>query len=196
MDLSGSVVDVAPSLLGATLTHRTDAGSVSVVLTEVEAYDGDQDPASHAFRGQTPRNRVMFGPAGCLYVYRSHGLHWCANIVTGVEGRASAVLLRAGRLIEGHALARQRRGPSVAERDLTRGPGRLCQALGIDGSHDGIALDGTDSVFVTMPREPAHSLSIRSGPRVGVSKAADRPWRFWIEDDPSVSPYRRSPRAA
>ncbi len=129
--------EVAADLLGWRLSHQTDRGTVAVVLTEVEAYDGPDDPASHAWRGRTPRNAVMFGPPGFLYVYFSYGMHWCANVVAGPDGTATAVLLRAGRVVEGHDLARERRGPRVADRSLARGPACLTQALGIGRQHDG-----------------------------------------------------------
>ncbi len=162
-------------------------------ITELEAYAGPQDPASHAFRGPTPRTEVMFGPAGHLYVYRSHGLHWCANVVTGPDGEASALLLRAGAVEDGHDLVRVRRGPRIPERDLTRGPGRLCQALGITAEVAGTDLLAGGPVRLELAAPVAPS-RIRTGPRVGVSRAADRPWRFWIDGEPSVSAYRASPR--
>lgn len=191
--LAAPVLTAAVRLLGAHLTHTTEEGSVTLRLTEVEAYAGPDDPASHAFRGPTARTQVMFGPAGHLYVYRSHGLHWCANVVTGVDGVASAVLLRAGSVVDGRELVRARRGPRVPERDLTRGPGRLCQALGIDASVAGADLLGAASVRLELrPQVPADQVC--SGPRVGVSRAAERPWRFWIAGEASVSPYRASPR--
>ena len=191
--LAAPVLTVAARLLGARLSHTTAAGTVTVRITEVEAYAGPNDPASHAFRGPTRRTEVMFGPAGRLYVYRSHGLHWCANVVTGVDGEASAVLLRAGAVVEGRSLVRQRRGPRIPERDLTRGPGRLCQALGITDALGGVDLLGGGPVRLEVER-PLPDDQILAGPRVGVSRAADRPWRFWIAGDPCVSAYRASPR--
>ena len=158
---------------------------VAVRLTEVEAYDGPNDPGSHAFRGKTPRNATMFGPPGRLYVYLSHGLHHCANLVTGPEGDPGAVLLRAGEVVDGLEAARLRRG-NATDRDLARGPGRLGQALGLTLTDDG-------SVPELSP--PGLQASYLSGPRVGLTHAADRPWRFWIEGDRFVSAYRRSPRA-
>ena len=140
--------ELAPELLGWTLTHASPEGLVTVELTEVEAYDGEADPASHAARGRTPRNGVMFGPPGALYVYFSYGMHWCANVVVGVDGTASAVLLRAGRVVDGVDLARARRGPRVTDRALARGPACLTQALGIGRVHDGTDLvDGTAVVL-------------------------------------------------
>lgn len=190
--LSGPSREVAPALLGATLTHESEDGRVVVRLTEVEAYDGPGDPASHAYRGRTPRNEVMFGPAGRLYVYFSYGMHWCGNVVTGPEGRASAVLLRAGEVVEGAALARARRGPRVAERSLARGPANLMQALGLDRSADGLDLVAGGAVRLE-PGDPVDEVA--TGPRVGVSVAHEVPWRFWVPGDPTVSAYRRSPRA-
>lgn len=190
LDLTGPVEVVAPTLLGAVLRH----GPVAVRLTEVEAYDGAADPASHAFRGRTPRNAVMFGPPGRLYVYFSYGIHWCANLVCGPEGRASAVLLRSGEVVEGIDIARSRRG-RASDRDLARGPGRLCAALALSGAQHGADVQtGSDDVRLeTSERVPDPVLV---GPRVGVSQAADLPWRFWLGADPHVSAYRRSPRAS
>ena len=190
--LSGRGPDVAPLLLGAVLSSRTDAGRVAVELTEVEAYDGPDDPASHAWRGRTARNAVMFGPPGRLYVYLSYGMHWCANVVTGPDGTASAVLLRAGRVVDGQELARQRRGPRVADRALARGPACLTRALAIGREHDGADL-GRGGRLSIEPGPRPEAVSV--GPRVGVSRAADVPWRFWVTGDDTVSAYRRSPRA-
>lgn len=176
------VLEVAPDLLGVVLRHD----GVAVRLTEVEAYDGSNDPGSHAYRGRTPRNGTMFGPPGHLYVYFSYGIHWCANVVCGPEGTASAVLLRAGEVVEGGRLAQRRRGQRVAERDLARGPARLTQALGLDRAYDGADLfDG--AIRLTRGDRPE---TTRTGPRVGLREAADRPWRFWVEGDRHVSDYR------
>lgn len=184
--------EVAPLLLGAVVRRRSEAGAVAVRLTEVEAYDGPHDPASHGFRGPTERTRVMFGPPGHLYVYLSYGMHWCANVVTGTPGTASAVLLRAGEVIEGHDLAWRRRGPNVRERGLARGPGCLGQALGLTREQDGAYLLGRGPLTLSGggPRTSAVS-----GPRVGISVAHDVPWRFWVDGEPTVSAYKRSPRA-
>jgi DNA-3-methyladenine glycosylase len=185
---------VAAELLGWTLTHVTDSGVVTVQLTEVEAYAGEQDPASHAFRGSTPRNAIMFGEAGCLYVYFSYGMHWCANIVCGPVGRASAVLLRAGRVVEGVELARSRRGSKATGASLARGPACLTQALGIDKSHNGVDLLVDDRLRLG-PGDPMAADKVSRGPRVGVSVATEVPWRFWVTGDGTVSAYKRSPRA-
>ncbi len=285
-------LQVAPDVLGCVIEHQTAAGLVAVELTEVEAYAGDSDPASHAYRGRTARNAVMFGPPGHAYVYFTYGMHFCANLVCLGNGSASAVLLRAGRVIEGEELAHARRagrgglgvGGRIAPRgggvwggrpteeaeqrgsggdrptekaeqrgsggdrptekaeqrgsggdrptekaeqrgsggdrptekaeqrgsggdrptektqrvipfrDLARGPARLCQALDIDRSQDGADVCVADSPL--RVRWPEASTTRRSdkivtGPRVGVSSAAEVPWRFWIEGEPTVSPYRR-----
>jgi DNA-3-methyladenine glycosylase len=252
---AGSSVEVAPLLLGCVLAHRTAAGLVAVLLTEVEAYAGAADPASHAFRGRTARNAVMFGPPGHAYVYFTYGMHFCVNLVCRPAGEASAVLLRAGRVIDGVGLAASRRGrrapagagparpasaplpaaeaaavpgadaravpgsaaadvpgaeaaavpgteaaavpglvpvlSAAAQRDLARGPARLCQALGIDRTLAGADVCGPASPLrISAARPPVDPARIRRGPRVGVSSAADVAWRFWIADEPAVSPYR------
>lgn len=185
--------EVAAELLGCRLSHETADGTVSIELTEVEAYAGERDAASHAFRGPTRRTDVMFGPPGRLYVYFAYGVHWCANIVTGPDGEASAVLLRAGRVVEGQELARARRGPRVANRSLARGPACLTQALGIAREQNGADLLETGGVSLDVRRSPG--LEISRGPRVGISVAADLPWRFWVTGDNTVSSYKRSTRA-
>jgi len=196
-------VEVAPALLGCVIEHETAEGLVAVALTEVEAYQGQADPASHAYRGRTARNAVMFGPPGHAYVYFTYGMHFCVNLVCLPEGTASAVLLRAGRVVEGEDLARARRtaaGP--AGRDLARGPARLCQALAINRAQDGADVcDPASPLRVRWPAQagevPLPGAAISSGPRVGISAAADLPWRFWITGDPTVSAYRPyTPRRA
>jgi DNA-3-methyladenine glycosylase len=185
-------LDVAPELLGCVLRHDSPQGPVAAVIVEVEAYAGRVDPASHAYRGPTARNAVMFGPPGYAYVYFTYGMHYCVNLVCEPEGEAEAVLLRAGRIIEGTELAVARRR---GERDLARGPARLCQALGIDKALDGADVCAADSPLraVTVPGwVPAPASAISAGPRVGISRAADWPWRFWLTGEPSVSAYRRS----
>jgi DNA-3-methyladenine glycosylase len=189
--LAAPVLEVAPLLLGARLVHRTPAGVVAVRLTEVEAYAGPDDPGSHAFRGPTPRTAIMFGPPGYLYVYFSYGIHWCANVVCGPEGRASAVLLRAGEVTDGLALARQRRPTSRGDADLARGPARLTAALGIGRAGNGADLiEGPD--LRLEAGEPV--ASYQTGPRVGVNGPGGDPgrfpWRYWIPGDPTVSAYR------
>jgi DNA-3-methyladenine glycosylase len=184
------VLDVAPALLGATLTHA----GVTVRLTEVEAYAGEQDPGSHAFRGPTPRTQVMFGRAGHLYVYFTYGMHWCANVVTGREGHASAVLLRAGEVVAGREEAAARRA-GIPERDWARGPARLARTLDLAGEHSGLdACDPDGPVVFHAPDQHVPARRIRTGPRVGVAglggDAAAYPWRFYLEGERSVSPYR------
>jgi DNA-3-methyladenine glycosylase len=191
--LSGPVLQVAPRLLGAVLRHETPDGAVSVRLTEVEAYDGEVDPGSHAYRGPSARNAVMFGEPGHLYVYFTYGMHFCANVVCGPSGKASAVLLRAGQVVEGADLARARRRSGSA-RDLARGPARLCEALGVAAPHNGADLR-RGPLTLRLRERPFAAEQVATGPRVGLRHAADRPWRFWVSGDPSVSPYRRSPRA-
>jgi DNA-3-methyladenine glycosylase len=181
------VLEVAPDLLGAVVSHA----GVAVRLTEVEAYDGPNDPGSHAYRGRTPRNATMFGPAGHLYVYFTYGMHWCANVVCGADGTASAVLLRAGEVVAGAADAQSRRGASVPVRDLARGPARLTQALGLDRGYDGADLLGSAVALRLAEQAPA---ATRSGPRVGLRNGAERPWRFWIDGDRFVSAYRPADR--
>ena len=186
-------VAAAHRLLGATLTGR----GVRVIVVEVEAYGGVPegpwpDAAAHSYRGLNGRNAVMFGPPGRLYTYRSHGIHVCANVSCAPEGTAAAVLLRAAALEDGTDLARGRRGELVRTAALARGPGNLCSALGIAMTDNGIDLFDPDSPVTLELNDP---LSAVSGPRVGVSQAADRPWRLWLADRPEVSAYRRSPRA-
>lgn len=167
---------MARDLLGKLVATGEGVSSVVGRIVETEAYTAD-DPASHSFRGETARNRPMFGPPGRLYVYRSYGIHWCANVVTGAAGDGQAVLLRAVELTDGIELARARRG-GRADRELVNGPGKLCQAFGIDGRHDDIDLTSRSSAVRILddgtppPRHPI------VGPRVGISKAVDVPWRF------------------
>lgn len=163
-----SVHDVAPELVGCTLLVEGVGGRI----VEVEAYDAD-DPAAHGYRGETARNRSMFGPPGHAYVYRSYGVHWCLNLVCGPEGRAEAVLVRALEPTAGLGQMRARRG---RERDrlLCAGPGRLCQALGVTRAHDGLPLDRPPFALATAG-EPAE---IATGSRIGITRAADRPWRY------------------
>ncbi|HEU5266122.1 MAG TPA: DNA-3-methyladenine glycosylase [Jatrophihabitans sp.] len=161
--LTGPAVDIAPRLLGAVLVSDLDGETVAVRLTEVEAYEGVKDAASHAYRGRTQRTAVMFGPPGHLYCYFTYGMHWCANVVCGTDGVAAAVLLRAGEVIAGLDAARRRRPAARRDADLARGPAR-------------------------RPRD------VQTGPRVGITAAADRPWRFWLPGRPSVSAYKAGGR--
>jgi DNA-3-methyladenine glycosylase len=165
-----SVHEVAPDLIGTTLLVHGVGG----VVVEVEAYD-QEDPASHGFRGRTPRNAAMFGPPGHAYVYRSYGIHWCLNMVCDVEGRAEAALIRALEPTHGLDTMRARRGAD-APRALCSGPGKLCQALGITRAHDGLALDEPPFELRARRRVP----EIAVGPRVGISRAAELPWRYGL----------------
>jgi DNA-3-methyladenine glycosylase len=186
----GTALEVAPTLLGAHL--RVD--DVVLRITEVEAYLAETDPGSHAYRGPGKRNAVMFGPPGRLYTYFTYGMHTCANVVCSPEGTASAVLLRAGEVVEGIESARQRRTTSRTDADLARGPARLCVALGIRLDDNGAQLDAGRFALEASGHPPT---TVSTGPRTGVSGAgggADYPWRFWIPGDATVSPYRPSAR--
>lgn len=188
--LARPVLEVAPELLGCQVTVR----GVTVRLTEVEAYAGQVDPGSHAFRGPTPRNEVMFREAGHLYVYLSYGMHLCANLVTGTSGTASAVLLRAGEVVDGHEIVAARRA-GIRERDWARGPGRLGATLGLTRADNGIDLcAGSSEVALLRPGSRPDPAVIRTGPRVGVSGPGGHgdayPWRFWLDGEPTVSVYR------
>jgi DNA-3-methyladenine glycosylase len=185
---------VAPALLGARFVSVIGGTRVAVRLTEVEAYMGEADPGSHAYRGLTPRTRVMFGPPGFLYVYFTYGMHWCANVVCGPDGTASAVLLRAGEVVEGLDVARARRPAARRDADLARGPARLTATLGIDGSDDGADLCGGGTLWLEPPDEPPPAGDVRTGPRVGVNGPGGDgdvfPWRFWLAGEETVSVYR------
>ena len=176
-----SVHEVAPDLIGTTLL----VDGVGGPIVEVEAYD-QEDPASHAYRGQTPRNAAMFGPPGHAYVYRSYGIHWCLNFVCDVPGRADAVLIRALRPEHGVDRMRTRRGVE-AERSLCSGPGKLCQALGVTGSHNGAPLDAPPFELLPGSGTPR----IATGPRIGIVRAAELSWRYGLEGSPFLSrPFR------
>jgi DNA-3-methyladenine glycosylase len=173
--LEGPVLEAAQALLGRRLVSDV-GGRTAVVLTEVEAYDGANDPASHAYRGMAPRNRSMFLGPGTLYVYRSYGIHWCMNVVCGPDGVAAAVLLRGGLAVEGEDLMTERR---MGRRPLAIGPGNLTQALGVTGDLDGSSvIDGPLRV-----EGVAMGGRIEASPRVGISRAVDRPWRFALTPD-------------
>jgi len=181
--LTGTAADVAPTLLHKVLV----AGERSGRIVEVEAYEGGDDPASHAFRGRTPRNGIMFGPAGHLYVYFTYGMHWCANVVCGSRGEARAVLVRALVPLTGLEAMRGARPAATRDRDLCNGPAKLCQALGITGADNGLDLLAGDSAIMLLddgvppPRTPGN------GPRVGISVATERRMRWWVENEPCVS---------
>jgi DNA-3-methyladenine glycosylase len=178
-----SVHEVAPDLIGATLLVRGVGG----VIVEVEAYH-HTDPAAHSYRGRTDRNAVMFGPPGHAYVYRSYGIHWCLNFVCEQEGSASAVLIRALEPVTGLAAMRRRRG-TADERRLCAGPGRLCQALAVSDTHNGLRLDRPP--FALYGRTKA--VEIAAGPRIGISKAVERPWRYGLAGSRFLSrPFRGS----
>ena len=190
-------LEVAPALLGAVIAVTDPHGRVAIRLTEVEAYRGEEDPGSHAFRGRTARNASMFEAGGCIYVYFTYGMHHCLNIVTGPAGLSRAVLLRGGEVVDGIELARARRPAARVDRDLARGPARLCAALGLDRSDDGTLLGGPGSrISLTLP-EPQRAPDaerIRRGPRTGVAGPGGDgeafPWRFWLDGEPTVSTYR------
>lgn len=200
-ELVADPVAAAHRLLGGTITGRGVRG----IIVEVEAYGGVPDgpwpdAAAHSYRGRTSRNAVMFGPPGRLYTYRSHGIHVCANVACGPDGTAAAVLLRASAVADGADLAQARRGSTVRTVGLARGPGNLCSALGITMLDNGIDLfDPNSPITLRLDVDRAGGLDQRraplAGPRVGVSQAADRPWRLWLAGRPEVSGYRRSPRA-
>lgn len=187
--LAGHARTVAPQVLGAVLSHASAEGTVAVRITEVEAYSGDgSDPAAHTHRGRTPRNEVMFGPAGTLYVYFSYGMHWCANVVCGPTGEGEAILLRAGEVVTGIELARQRRPAARREVELAKGPARLTQALGMTGAANGASLlDPGSSVSLSMGTRVRLDPQVHRGPRIGITKATELPWRFWLAGEPSVS---------
>jgi len=168
---------VAADLIGATLLFRSAGG----VIVEIEAYH-HTDPAAHSFRGKTPRNAVMFGPPGYAYVYRSYGIHWCLNFVCEREGSASAVLIRALAPTHGLPLMHRRRGVAV-ERLLCSGPGRVCQALGITSAQNGLALD--QPPFALTARKA--NVEIAVGPRIGITRAAELPWRYGLKGSPFLS---------
>ncbi len=184
--LAGDPIDVAPRLLNLLLVH----GERVARIVEVEAYRGAHDPASHAYRGRTRRNATMFGPPGHLYVYFTYGMHWCANVVCSPEGVAGAVLLRAGAPVAGVEAMWAVRPAARKPSDLMSGPAKLCQALGVTGAHDGVDLLADDQGIqlrgdaVDPPSTPG------VGPRIGLSAAAEQPWRWWVVDDPNVSVIR------
>ena len=198
LDLSVSPLVVAPQLLGATVL----VNDVSVRITEVEAYLGAADPASHAFKGETPRNATMFRAAGSVYVYFTYGMHYCMNIVCWPEGRAGGCLLRAGEVIDGEDLARERRPGVVRSRDLARGPANLTRCLatsrewnGASLCVDGELLSDKDGKGIVVVDTPESVPPVQTGPRVGVSgiggDGQQYPWRFWIPGDPTVSAYKK-----
>ena len=198
--LSRSADEVAPDLLGYVISATIGDERVAIRLTEIEAYAGvGEDPASHAHRGRTPRNEVMFGPAGTAYVYFIYGMHWCVNVVTGPEGQAGAVLLRAGEVTEGLALARSRRLSARHDNDLARGPARLSSALGVRGEFNGVDLLDSQSPLQLSSPPAKNNARTSTSPRTGIAgEGSHTPWRYYLDADPTVSPYRprsrRTPR--
>ena len=191
--LSRPAAEVAPKLLDALLV--SDLGPRVVVrVTEVEAYAGlGSDPASHAHRRRTERNSSLFGPVGHAYVYFTYGMHWCLNVVAHPEGTAGGALIRAGEVVTGVSAARSRRTSARSDRDLARGPARLAMALGVAGAQDGIDLLDPRSPLRLELRAVDAPMAIGVGPRTGIAgEGADTPWRFWVDGDPTVSPYRRA----
>ncbi|MBO3130671.1 DNA-3-methyladenine glycosylase [Dermatophilus congolensis] len=189
------VIPAARALLGATLSTDRDGGRVSLRITEVEAYAGEEDPASHAYRGPNSRNAAMFGPPWRAYVYRHMGLHTCFNIVVGKEGTPTGILIRAGEIIEGTALAHQRRsekGRVRSPKELASGPARLTVALGINTADNNAPLDGSTGIQLRYgPHTPERKIA--TGPRVGVGSARETLARFWISGNPTVSTYKPAP---
>jgi DNA-3-methyladenine glycosylase len=196
IDLSASALAVAPLLLGAVFRKESPAGRVAVRITEVEAYTGvGADPGSHAFRGATKRTASMFGAPGRLYTYFTYGMHVCANVVCSPAGEASAVLLRAGEVVDGVEVARQRRPTAKSDRDLARGPANLVRALGIAMTDDGAPLD-SPPFELRFPDESAGVVvtSLRTGVS-GDGGRAPYDWRFFLDGEATVSPYKRHPKA-
>lgn len=192
--LTGDAVLLAPSFLGRVIVSDTPEGRVAVRLTEVEAYRGDDDPASHAYRGLTRRNAIMFDEPGHLYTYFVYGMHWCANIVTGNVGQPAAVLLRAGDVILGHELAASRRSERTRPEHLGRGPAGLASVLGLARDQNGADLCDPDSAISIRSGTLAAEEVVTCGPRVGVNVGVDLPWRFWVAGAPSVSAFRSGTR--
>jgi DNA-3-methyladenine glycosylase len=183
---------VARDLLGRVIVSTTPAGVVAARLVEVEAYAGEDDPASHAWRGPTPRTQVMFGPPAHAYVYFSYGMHWCLNLVCERDGRASALLLRAGEIVEGSSLARERRGARAPDVRLASGPANLASALGVGAAANGTDLLAHDATLRVERGRPVEEEQVVRGPRVGVSRAVETPWRFLVAGNPCVSAPRRA----
>lgn len=192
--LTGAALAIAPRLLGAVLVSEVGGLRVAVRLTEVEAYEGADDPASHAYRGRTPRTAVMFGPPGHLYCYFTYGMHWCANVVCGDDGRAAAVLLRAGEVVDGVDVARVRRPAARRDAELARGPARLATCLGLGAEQNGVDLCAATSPVRIDSAPTRRRPGVVAGPRVGISVATEWPWRFWLADDPTVSAFKAGGR--
>ena len=184
-------VHAAPRLLGSLITSRVDGASVTIRVTEVEAYGGlGEDPGSHAYRRRTARNATMFGPPGHAYAYFTYGMHWMLNMVTQPEGTAGAVLIRAGQVVDGLGVASSRRPACTVERDLCRGPARLAAALGIDGACDGLNLCAKGGIL-ELELASAAPEDVLTSARTGVAgEGASTPWRFFLPGEPTVSAYR------
>ncbi len=182
-------LEVAPELLNKLLVRTEEDGTTTIGrIVEVEAYCGRQDPGSHAFRGETPRTRTMFGPPGGLYVYFTYGMHWCANAVCCSEGTAGAVLLRALAPLCGLDLMRARRGRAVrSDRDLCSGPAKLCQALGLDRRFDGSDLTASGSPVSIVDDGTGAPSRTGNTTRIGLNAGAEHPWRWYVIGDPNVS---------
>ena len=194
-ELTGDVLPAAARLLGCRLEADTPEGTVAVRLVEVEAYRGRDDPASHSYRGRSPRNAVMFGPAGHLYVYFVYGLHFCANVTCLTDGEPGAVLLRAGELLTDPGAARVRRPTARRDVDLARGRARLASLLGLGRDDNGRDVTDPSSRVRLVAGEPLPDSAVRTGPRVGVGTAEELPWRFWVDGSRAVSAYRQGTRS-
>ncbi|MET9264184.1 DNA-3-methyladenine glycosylase [Amycolatopsis sp. NPDC004079] len=190
-ELALDPVDLARLLLGAVLEADGPDGRVGVRLVEVEAYRGLDDPASHCYRGKTPRNAVMWGPAGHLYVYFVYGMHFCANVVGTEDGQPGAVLLRAGEVVEGADIVRKRRPNARGNGELAKGPAILTSVLSLAREQNGVDLTDPESPVRLRVGERVPAENVRTGPRVGVAMAMETPWRFWVDGSPAVSTYRR-----
>ena len=190
-ELAIDPIEAAQLLLGCVLEADTPGGVIGLRVVEVEAYRGFDDPASHSYRGKTPRNAVMFGPAGFLYMYFIYGMHYCANVVCMPDGVPGAVLFRAGEVVAGIDTARRRRPSARNDAELAKGPARLASLLGLTRSDNGIDLLQPDSAVRLLKGQRISEELIEAGPRVGITAAADDPLRFWVADSPAVSSYRR-----
>jgi DNA-3-methyladenine glycosylase len=195
-ELALDPVDLARVLLGSVVESTAPDGTVAVRLVEVEAYRGEDDPASHSFRGRTTRNGVMWGPAGHLYVYFVYGMHFCANVVGGQVGQPGAVLLRAGEVVDGLDIVRTRRPAARGGAELAGGPAILTSVLRLDRAHNGADLTDPGSPVRLFRGDRVPEADIRCGPRVGVATAMETPWRFWADGSHAVSGYRRGGRRA
>jgi len=188
-------LEIARDLIGKTLYRQTQGGVTAGIIVETEAYVAAIDPAAHGYRGKTPRNAVMFGPPGRAYVYFTYGMHSCLNVVTEEDGMAAAVLLRALEPTVGLPLMRARRGERIADRDLARGPGRLCAAMALTFADNGMDLLG-DALWLTETPDFPPDAQVVATPRIGISQAADWPWRFVLAGSRWVSGRMVAPTLA